>query len=597
MSSAHSSSWEERLAEAIQSFPLWGRLRASTQRGHAITAFAFEQWSRGGLGIHVCDSETKSVGPYFYACAFQQKTFEPLFVDWKSGWCLNHRESQERFQEDVGSAGYSYSFGRLSAEQIVSQRSSLVPKDQLLVAAMVMHLDETLGSFSWSHWEQAVALHAAKVSTQHMRPAIPPVDIGGGKFAVVSQDPFSNPEQWPTGLTSAQLCTYLGASVRDSMRRIAFFEFQDALDQYMLDNPACRWTQEDSERLASSFNSAYARPASAYFSLDFEHKDWPSACTRVVAPHFATYMPSFFGSMEQVRASMDKSWFLASHGTADSTLFDMFGTVFQGKLTLCGDEDLQLRGGTFRVSGSQGERGVLLALDTPEKDVSVVWDILRQARAYCGGILAVGHELVEANPTFWQQRFERKEVAALLDEHGEAIRSHRHYHYEKKPVELNIGCEEPSVLYERSLFQEHARAWRGSRYLDFNHPWGWKQCMDSLEYRHPRVFQFPEFDNADPYESRSIWCELLQDWFLTMQAGEASVVLSVLRDGSNCPIENDDWERVAKYYLADEPSLLAVCEMMGFTAEGVLSTLRRTDVREQELLMTVDYSLPVNDLL
>ena len=141
--------WPTQLSEAIVGFPLWGRLRPHTERGHAITALAFHAWSKGGLGLFSYNAETKTGGRHLYACSFSPSRFEPLLIDWKEGWCATERLSSQRFQEDASRNGsvYSWSAGALPREQADSELQALSKQDQVLVLAMRMHLETQLGAF------------------------------------------------------------------------------------------------------------------------------------------------------------------------------------------------------------------------------------------------------------------------------------------------------------------------------------------------------------------------------------------------------------------------------------------------------------------
>ena len=138
--------WPTQLSEAIVGFPLWGRLRPHTERGHAITALAFHAWSKGGLGLFSYNAETKTGGRHLYACSFSPSRFKPLLIDWKEGWCATERLSSQRFQEDASRNGsvYSWSAGALPREQADSELQALSKQDQVLVLAMRMHLETQL---------------------------------------------------------------------------------------------------------------------------------------------------------------------------------------------------------------------------------------------------------------------------------------------------------------------------------------------------------------------------------------------------------------------------------------------------------------------
>ena len=110
MSASHPTPWQTQLSNAIVDFPLWGRLRPSSARGHAITALAFYDWAEGGLGVFACESQVKNIGLHLYACTFTAERFEGVFVDWKEGWCNNAGQSTNRFQEDAGHGKTVYSF-------------------------------------------------------------------------------------------------------------------------------------------------------------------------------------------------------------------------------------------------------------------------------------------------------------------------------------------------------------------------------------------------------------------------------------------------------------------------------------------------------
>lgn len=136
--------------------------------------------------------------------------------------------------------------------------------------------------------------------------------------------------------------------------------------------------------------------------------------------------------------------------------------------------------------------------------------------------------------------------------------------------------------------------WRGGQYSDLRNAWGWTKCMDSLAYRSSFVPEYPDL-HEDRYTQKRNWSELLEHWIVTMQASEAGCVLGALRGQGSWPIDEEDWKRVAEHYLAETPSLLALCEMMDFSADGVLDALRRVDVRRAATPLVQEYHLP--DLL
>ncbi len=563
--------WPTRLSQAIAGFPLWGRLRPHTARGHAITALAFHAWAKGGLGLFSYDAQTKTNGRHLYACSFSTSRFEPLVVDWKEGWCATERASSQRFQEDASRNGtvYAYSAGALSLEQASRELLALGQHDKVLVLAMQMHLETQLGSFDWNVWKTAGVL------------SVEPTALADGSFALPRRDPLTAQECWPPGLRADELCHYLSAYARGASEGIDFFHFQERLDTYMANNPNCIWGEAHSLELLARFsgdsNPSRHAHASHFFHLhDFE-KIWPMGCTRVVAPHFSEYLRSFVGLEMHAREDQsDVAWLAASHAMPDPSVFDMYEHVFQNKASLDGTEQLSLANVHFGLRGNRGEGGVLVQMDTSLGEGPAL-DALRQARAYCGGILAVDAHVVAQHPVFWRGLFERREVAALLDETNRAVCQHPHFLYKKhsQVFPYSAAGANPHAIAEYSLFQTDAKRYRGSMHYSVQGRWGWKHVLDCAGSKHNWVPEFPFSDAQTSYEKTDKWLNIRERWLDTMAPGAAAVVLDLLSQRKDWPV---DLEREAKdladHYLVGT-ALHAVCEMMQFEPAGVLVALHQ----------------------
>ena len=574
MSAYHPTPWQAQLSKAIVDFPVWGRLRPSSARGHAITALAFYDWSQGGLGIAVCESPVKSIGSYLYACAFSAERFEAVFVDWKEGWCSDARQSSHRFTEDAGGGEtvYSYSHGALDAQGIQEQRNALSPQDQVLVHALKMHLDDALGVFDWAVWLDTAAV-LRKVDS-----FVQPVALKAGRYLLPIRDPHHPEQVWPSEFSSDELCSYLGSTAREN-GAIDFFAFQERMDRYLLENPECQWDASHSARLLTLLakDKGNRNTYASYFFSVWEHdRTWPAPSTRVVGPLFSEYVSSFVGTMQYAdKDQLDTAWIAASHFVPDAKLFDMFDTVFQGKEQLDGSDELHLGETMFRLVGTRGERGRLMRMESSNSlDLSSL-DALRQARAWCGGILSVDANLVERAPHFWKTRFERREVAALLDKSGDALCAHPHFYYNKTPIDVphSMTMRNDHSFVEYSLFQENSRMWRGRVGGTLEGPWGWKKCLDQQAIKPVWPLTFPTTDRGE-FEDSSRWQEMRDRWLHTMGPGEAAAVYSILRNSPSWPIKDVEYKELAEYYLGSDPTLFALCEMMDFDAAGVLTALR-----------------------
>lgn len=580
MSATHPTPWQTQLSNAIVDFPSWGRLRPSSGRGHAITALAFYDWAEGGLGIFACASEVKSVGQHLYACAFTADKFEGVFVDWKEGWCNNAGHSTNRFQEDAGRGKtvYSYSYGALDAKRIEEERIALSTQDQVLVLALKMHLDQRLGPFNWQIWMDTAAALGSKQATHRGLAFVEPTALSGGGYLLPSVDPHRDDQVWPDGLSGDELCNYLGASSRNN-GCIDFFAFQERMDAYLAHNPACVWDQSHSTRLLKRFGEGNRNTHASHFFSVWEHdKIWPAPATRVIAPRFSPYAEAFVGLMQYAdKEQLDPAWMAASHFVPNAQLFDMFDTVFKGLETLDGSEELCLGDASFALVGARGRRGILTKMEAPEHLLEApVLDALRQARAWCGGILSVNAELVAQAPEFWNARFERREVAALLDDSGAVERAHPHFYYDKKPVDVPhaITMRNAHAFVEYSLFQENPRMWRGREGGTLECAWGWKMCLDTLTGKYFRPIEFPTKGAGNQYDDTERWGHMRERWLHTMGPGDAAAVYGLLRGIPSWPIEAQEYKELAERYLVQQPTLLALCEMMEFDADGVLTALR-----------------------
>ena len=563
--------WPTQLSEAIVGFPLWGRLRPHTERGHAITALAFHAWSKGGLGLFSYNAETKTGGRHLYACSFSPSRFKPLLIDWKEGWCATERLSSQRFQEDASRNGsvYSWSAGALPREQADSELQALSKQDQVLVLAMRMHLETQLGAFDWGVWKETGVL------------AVEPTKLANGTYVLANRDPLSAHETWPRGLDATELCEYLSAYPRGVSNGVDFFHFQERLDAYISKNPNCVWESKHSLHLVARFagqtNPRSAVHASHYFHThDFE-KIWPVGCTRVVAPHFSDYVGSFVdleGRAEEDQK--DLAWLAASHAMPSSSGFDMYEHVFQGKVVLDGTEQLVLGDVGFGLTGKRGERGVLVRIDASRGEGPVL-DALRQARAYCGGILAVDATVVARDPVFWQSVFARREVAALLDGNHQPVCQHPHFSYMKSSVDFSyplVGLN-PHAIAEYSLFQADARQFRGSMYGSVQGPWGWKHVLDCVGQKYDWAPAFPFAYSDYSFEKTDKWLNIRERWLETMDPSSAALVLNKLAQRDDWPVDLEKESKdIAAHYLSDTP-LYAVCEMMEFEPSGVLAALHQ----------------------
>ena len=434
---------------------------------------------------------------------------------------------------------------------------------------MQMHLDTQLGAFDWNVWQNAGIL------------AVQPTKLVDGSYLLPIRDPLRASEKWPDLLDANTLCEYLSAYPRSGTEDVDFFYFQEKLDGYMKSNPACVWTVGHSQQLLDRFAGGKApgstARASHYFNThDFE-KIWPMGCTRVLAPHFSEYLQSFLDGESRTRwEQADVAWFAASHAMTDSKEFDMYEHVFQGKAALDGTERLCLAGVDFGIAGKRGERGVLLRIDTAQGEGPVL-DVLRQARAYCGGILAVDNSVVVQNPAFWQGVFARREVAALLDEHQQPLYEHPHFSYAKKPAVLSYPSagENLHTIAEYSLFQRDARRYRGSMHSSVQGRWGWKHILDCVGAKHDWCPTFPFSDAQTSYEKNDKWLNIRERWFDTMAPNAAALVLNKLAQREDWPVDlESEAKDIADHYLAGTP-LYAVCEMMEFEASGVLAALHQ----------------------
>lgn len=578
MSVSHSTPWQEKLSKTIVDFPLWGRLRANSQRGHNITAMAFYAWAQGGLGMMACESQVKSVGRHLYACAYTTERFEGLFIDWKTGFCLHQSQSSDRFTEDAGRGKtvYSYLQRALSEDSIALERAGMDAQDQVLVEAFKLHLNAELGAFDWAVWDNAVSVNNTRTIKMAL---VQPVALKDGGYFLPSTDPHREDHVWPEGLSGPDLCSYLGASSRNNAP-IDFFAFQERLDKYVSNNPDCVWTQDESLRLLTLFGRGNSnRLASHVFSVWEQDETWPAPSTRVIAPWFLPYAESFVGLMQySEKDQLDTAWMAASHFVPNEGLFTMFGTVFKGLETLDGSEVLSLGDASFRLVGQRGLRGTLLALNSPShlSDAPAL-DALRQARAWCGGILSVDAALIAKAPEYWAEKFERREVAALLNGNVEAEKAHFHFYYDKHPVDVphTITMRNAHAFVEYSLFQENPRMWRGREGGTLECPWGWKMCLDHNTSKHMRPVQFPtkgSYQNDQGEDTRT-WGKMRKRWLHTMGAGEAAAVYSMLRVLPDWPIESYEYRELAEQYLVRDPTLMALCEMMDFDADGVLTAL------------------------
>lgn len=580
MSATHVIPWQNQLSTAIVNFPLWGRLRPSSTRGHAITALAFYDWAQGGLGVFACKSEVKSVGLHLYACAFTVQRFEGVFVDWKEGWCDSPQQSTDRFEEDAGRGKtvYSFSYGALSPQSIEDQRNALSAQDRALVMALEIHLADKLGRFNWQVWRDTAKSMVNKQATRKVISFVEPAALAEGRYLLPMTDPLGEEHVWPVGLSGDELCSYLGASSRESSN-VDFFAFQERMDLYLAKNSWCVWDVSHSERLLKLFGAGNGNTHAADFFSVWDHDNtWPASSTRVIAPRFSQYTQSFVRAMQGAsKDQLDATWIVASHFAADAKMFDMFDTVFNGLTKLDGSEELRLGDATFGLVGTRGERGCLTRMESPAhllEDPAL--DALRQARAWCGGILSVDAALVAQAPSFWKTRFERREVAALLDESGNAAWAHPHFYYDKRPVDVPhaITMQDTHAFVEYSLFQENPRTWREREGGTLECAWGWKKCLDrqAAKYHYPIVF--PTNGENNRFEDKFKWDTMRERWLYTMGAGEAAAVYGLLSGAKNWPIEQSEYKELAEHYLKERPALLALCEMMEFEAEGVLNALR-----------------------
>lgn len=600
MSISDSTSWPGRVSDAIVSFPLWGRLRPNSRRGHNITAMAFHDWAQGGLGVVACESQVKSVGRHLYACAYTAERFEGLFIDWKTGLCQHPNHSTDRFTEDAGRGKtvYSYMQETLNREAVATEREAMDVQGQMLVEALKLHLTRALGNFDWAVWDAAISMNNTRTCKTVL---VQPVALKDGGYLLPATDPHREDHVWPAQLSGHELCGYLGASSRNNTK-IDFFAFQERLDQYLLENPDCVWTQGESLRLLTLFGRGNNNRLAPHVFYVWEQDDtWPAPSTRVIAPWFSPYLASFVELTQYSdKDQLDTAWLAASHFAPDDELFTMFGTVFKGLETLDGSEVLVLGEASFRIAGERGKRGTLLALECPSSlSDAPMLDALRQARAWCGGILSVDAAVTAKAPAYWMEKFERREVAALLNAEGKVEKAHFHYDYDKSPIDAlhTRSRRNDHASLEYSLFQENPRMWRGREGGTLESPWGWKMCLDNQGGHRGPMFPTKGLHSYERYEDARTWDDMRKRWLHTMGPGEAAAVYGMLRARPDWPIESHEYRDLAEHYLVRSPTLMALCGMMDFDADGVLTALhtyaqqvhkdKTLDVGSQELSLGV----------
>lgn len=584
MSPDHPTPWQAKISDAIVNFPSWGRLRPRSVRGHAITALAFYDWSEGGLGVFGCEATSKSIGLYLYACTFTVERFQAVFVDWKTGWCNHTQHSNNRFVEDAAGGSdtvYAYSIGGLDAAHIQFQREALNNQDKALVLVLKKHLDNVLGEFDWTVWLSTAVALADRQDNNVQLSFVRPVALESGKYLLPIRDPYIEDSIWPTGLSGNELCNYLGASSREN-GAIEFFAFQERMDMYLKNNPTCVWDTSHSIRLVELFGSGNRYKLAAHFFGVWEHDStWPAPSTRVIAPWFTPYAQSFVDTMQHSeKDQLDAAWIAASHFAPSSKNFNMFETVFKGYTVLDGNEVLSFGTTSFRLSGRRGERGSLLAINSTSNSLDCsASDALRQARAWCGGIMAVDASLVEQAPLFWKSQFERREVAALLDHAGHAVCSHPHFYYAKAFTDVPHAMtrRNPHAAVEYSLFQENPQMWRSMQSSGtLECAWGWRLLFNQGPVLYCKPTPFPKYGTGEPYQLERQWREMRERWLHTMGPGDAAAVYTLLRVNPSWPTEADEYKILAEHYLRNDPAIFAVCDMMDFDPDGVLTALRRS---------------------
>lgn len=577
-----SLTWPTKIANAIVHYSGWGRFKPSSSIGHTITAHAFHAWSRGGLGMCVFEPQSKDRKAYIYACAFSAPKFEWFGIDWKTGWCTERYVTESRFQEDAGNSRplNSYSLGVMPAENIEADFLALSPIDKKRILSLTAHLERTLGAFTWLPWKEHWDNEHNTQSSSRVSSLVEPIQCSDKRWVVANSDPRLNAHAWPTGLTASQLCAYLTSFKIDDHRMnlyIDIFEFQEKLEIYMACNQVCVWQSEHTDSLILGWAVKSGRNVKhKFFDVSHDSKAWPRSCTRIIAPYFERLLSNTVASLEYTEHAGDAAWLRASHSAITSSLFSMYSTVFGGRENLHAGHILMHKNIAFSLNASRGQKGTLCSMDTTNSNKSTVLDVLRQVRAYCGGILSVSSELVEENPVFWKECFENREVAALLLTDGTPGCAHWYHRYTRNAARPILDY--PRTLNsEYSLYQTDELQWRQVNKNTVESPWGWRSVLDQYDWNGtiPKITEigWDGYEQSNEFEDRLIWRFILDRWLKTWTAKDAARVMTALTHSSTWPIKTSDYVVLATHFFKKNEAIWALCEMSSFDANVVLQAL------------------------
>lgn len=563
------------LPTVLNSFA-WGRARPRGHQGRLLMALALWQWSEGQLVVYSYDPQTQTP-PYYYAATLHGRQEASIInID---GWHIKPSQSRTAREKDGGMFG-SYSYGRvLNPAQLMAEQPAGLQKK---IHALTDTLRTQLGPLDWAQWQNVWSLLTARDS--------PPSSLSNpihiqGQWLVPFDIPLrQHSDRWPPGMSPEELTTWLSCITKEQIGwTYYFFDFQDHLVHYLEKNPQCVWTPHHAETLIKNLKEIcypVGKKGSLSFFDTYDDEHWPIKTTCAVHPSLRPFLPELLRNQATGSGSPDYHWLRATY-FPDPGDYTMLATTFQGKSTLSEHDTLTYDGIHFRLRAQQGQPGVITTWEPHGQSESQQLDALRQIRAYCGGAVGLSDNVLASNPSFWQARFERKEIAQC----GNAT----HWHWRAPPYEgppLEPSPLVPAYDARARMAVEHSLFQRGSP-LHFDvsiqdaleQPWGWK-----IYLQHPEVSLAPE--NATDWERRYAASYLWSQWSKNMTPLEAFTVATQM--GSY--LETSDLhESLAKLLPATQ---LAVCEIGGFSHEVMMAALHAYGLQQAGLENNTAVELP-----